>query len=564
MIAAAVAISVVGGCSAPPPTPGQSESTPPPTPGQSGSAPQSSAASPGDAGGLFTDPPDPRNLQPTLATSSTASADIGWEGGTIEASGPSGASYRLEIPPEALAVPTTITMTPLSELTGFGSLDASIEHTLGVELEPDGLELLRPAHLTMRAVEALPEAGVATGDYLGHGEDAALLLTEITDATINFEITHFSGYWSVWPLQMEEWRVIALHEQELIERRLQGYIADVISWRRFLELHGEAVQPLADFVRNMMEGFDLEEQLLQNRLALADNGCPEAQMALRAFLAWDRQLQLMGIADDEELYAEFRRPIPPELFEVTWNQCLDEEYQRCAAIGDWIRLATFLLQQNRQRAVWEVPLTDEQVADAKDRLKRCGHWTVRLTVSEDFGSPGGAGPGIAQEWESEIHVRFTADGDLPFGLSDTGIGYGETYDIEVNELDVTLDGEEATLRNFLTGLPAQARIVGLTFDSPSDGTEPKPLTLKLWIDPGTVTFDALHVSGFRAGEWIPQEATWAPSSQVILGAYPPTIADAWAFGMRPFSAEFVRDRNSGVQGLILQSRIELIVEHTPD
>ncbi|MDP9468299.1 MAG: hypothetical protein M3P32_06105 [Chloroflexota bacterium] len=542
-------MTVVAGCSAPAPTPGRSDS-----------APQSAAANPSDEAGFLTDPPNPRDLQPSLATSSAVSAEIGWEGGAIEASGPAGATYRLEIPPEALAVLTTITLTPLNELTGFGSLDGSLEHMLGVELEPEGLQLVVPATLTMTPAVALPPAGIATGDYLGHGEDAAVLLADTTETTITFEISHFSGYWSVWPLEMEDWRVFANDKQRDMERFLRSEIAQLVGLYKERQERGLPVVSLQELARNIMEGYDVEEVLLDGRLALAGNGCFEAQAAIQAFLTWEQQLQFMGIADDEELYAEFGRPIPSSLFDLVWNLCLDEEYQRCAAIGEWPRLATFLLGQVRQRAIWDFPLTAAQTQEGTDRLVRCGRWRVELTTTLDLlQTPQRA----AQEFASEILVRFRADGDLPFGLSSTDVGYGFA-EVEVSKLDLTQSGQHATLRNIQTSKRAQARITGMTFVTPIDGSEPIALSLKLDVDPGEISFEALD-HFFYAGEYLPQTSNWYVGSQGIFGVYPPTIAAGWGFEAAPYRAEFARTcpaRQLG--GVTVMCDIEVIVEHTPD
>jgi hypothetical protein len=104
----------------------------------------------------------------------------------------------------------------------------------------------------------------------------------------------------------------------------------------------------------------------------------------------------------------------------------------------------------------------------------------------------------------------------------------------------------------------------MTFSTVPEGEEPLPTGLDLWINPGVVSFDALHKSGFYAGQLRHEEATWAPSSQLIFGVYPPTIANGWQFRTRPYKAVFARDGSGGDVGYRLQSRIEVIVEHTPD
>lgn len=551
-IALLLAATVVTGCAVNEQTPrpsGSSNST------ASGGPSETTAENPLVPAGLFTDAPAPHDLQPTLDSTAASSAVIDWGGGTIEATGPSGASYRLEIPPEAVAVATTITLTPLSAVTGFG-LDPAPEHALGVELEPEGLQLLMPARLTMSAGDALPEAGVATGDYLGHGQDAGLVLADVTDSGASFEITHFSGYWSIWPLQMEDWRVFDNDRQAALERRLESMMAQFMQFRRSQEILGMDVAPLVDVVRNLMKAFDFEEQVLQNRLELSQNGCPEAQFAIAAFLTYDQQLQKLGIAEDELLYAEFQRPIPPELLILAWNVCLDEEYQRCAAIGEWPRLAIFLIQMARMRALREVPLTDAEVLDGQDRLKRCGHWRVKLNTSELYTIPGAGSE--EQEWTSEIDVRWSPQ-DGPFGLVNSKIE--GSADVVVNKLDWTFAASTET--NVKTEEPAQARIDGLAFVTAPGGAEPVPVQLKLWVFPGSISFDS--IIGSETTHHDSQYWKGAPILFGDLNYLSATIEKVWQFQAHPYKAVFAKDGSAPAEGPggNRQVRIEVILEHTP-
>jgi hypothetical protein len=555
LIATALAVTFVGGCSTPSPTPGPSDAAPP-----------SAAASPSESPtGHDSGPPNPLDLQPTLDASRSATALIGWEGGTIQAIGPDGTTYTLEVQPEALAFPTTITMTPLSDLDGFG-LDPAPEHVLGVELEPEGLQMVVPARLTMATGAAVPEAGVATGDYLGNGQDAGLVLTDFTDAGITFEVSHFSGFWTVWPIHWETWRVVVHYRQRAVERQFENELALLTGIDRQKQLSGLETGDLWDQVRGAAKRF--EREVLNPRRGQAGLGCAEAELALAAYVAYDRTLQLLGVVADESstaevraLYEELKRPIPRSLLDFAWNLCLNEEYQRCAAVGEFPRLAGFLLAQADQRDNAGYPLTPEQLLEGQNRLERCGHWRVRLNTTEDLLLPGGVG-GWVQEWTIEIDVRFRAGGP-PFGLVGARIdGEGE---IQVTKLKATLQGEpDATLRNIHTSVKPQARINGMTFDTPSFRQEPVARSLSLWVNPGEVSWEALHRSGFHAGQYMPYTSDWAPSSQAIFGAYPPTIAAGWHFLTRPYRALFGRDGNSRLQGVSLHSWIEVIVEHTPD
>ncbi len=162
--------------------------------------------------------------------------------------------------------------------------------------------------------------------------------------------------------------------------------------------------------------------------------------------------------------------------------------------------------------------------------------------------------------DEPLEVRFKADGSGLFGLYGAKIE-GEA-DIQVTKLDAFKQGEHAALRNIQTKVPAKVRIAGMTFSDPFH-IDPVPSKLDLVVDPGLVSFEAFNRSGFRANEWVPDEDTWAPGSQVTFGVYPATISDGWHFLKQPFRAAFGRDGSGKVQGLTVHSWIEINVEHTP-
>jgi hypothetical protein len=112
--------------------------------------------------GYLTVAPNPINLEPTAADGSAVKQTVGVGGGILTATGPGGTVYTLDIPPNAIAFPTAITMTPLSDVAGFPA-DAPPEHRIGVELGPNGLQLRTTATLTIQASETpRPSTGSRT------------------------------------------------------------------------------------------------------------------------------------------------------------------------------------------------------------------------------------------------------------------------------------------------------------------------------------------------------------------------------------------------------------------
>lgn len=80
-------------------------------------------------------------------------------GGTVTVTGADGTTYTLTVPSGALAQPTTITLTPVTSLTGA---PGGLQHTMAVRAAPEGLAFAIPATLSI-----VPPAGGPTVGWLG-------------------------------------------------------------------------------------------------------------------------------------------------------------------------------------------------------------------------------------------------------------------------------------------------------------------------------------------------------------------------------------------------------------
>src|SRR5439155_1430043 len=148
----------------------------------------------------FTAPADPLELTPTPAKGAAVSQVVGRDGGSLVAQGPDGTTYSLAIPAGALPVPTTITMSPLADITGF-PFATEPEHRVGVALSPNGLVLVLPATLSIKPAAPLPAGQVATLIYRGAGHDAGAELPDDVSDHVQLTVDHFSGYVAVWPIE---------------------------------------------------------------------------------------------------------------------------------------------------------------------------------------------------------------------------------------------------------------------------------------------------------------------------------------------------------------------------
>ena len=133
------------------------------------------------------------NVSPVLETDRQASATIGMEGGSIEATGSDSTQYTLTIPAEALIADTEITITPILDIPDLPMSGGLVG---GAHFEPSGLELFRTATLRVALPTALDlgsDALLAGFAYDGDGNNLALGIAEAESDAFTLPILHFSG-----------------------------------------------------------------------------------------------------------------------------------------------------------------------------------------------------------------------------------------------------------------------------------------------------------------------------------------------------------------------------------
>ena len=131
------------------------------------------------------------SVAPLLDAARAGSANLDDKGGSVTATGADGTVFTLEVPPEALVSPETVTLTPVSRIDRFpfsGGLVA------GVEIEPDGLDLMVPAALTIRPALSPPVNRTLPFSYSRGGEDFILYPRDADTSTLRLPLVRFAGY----------------------------------------------------------------------------------------------------------------------------------------------------------------------------------------------------------------------------------------------------------------------------------------------------------------------------------------------------------------------------------
>ncbi len=110
-------------------------------------------------------------------------------GGSITATGADGDAFTLTLPPGALAVTTTVTLTPIAALTG-----APYPLAAAVQIGPDLLALRTAATLRIVPAPAVPVPDEVTFAWYGPGHDFHLYPVTLDTTRLEFVVTQLHGY----------------------------------------------------------------------------------------------------------------------------------------------------------------------------------------------------------------------------------------------------------------------------------------------------------------------------------------------------------------------------------
>lgn len=122
-----------------------------------------------------------------LDTARAITAQLDQSGGTIDVDLGGGLSVAFSVPPDALAAPTDITVTPVQRIEG---LPEGVAPGAAVQLAPDGLVLRRPASLSFPFAAA---PGAFAYQWAEDFVDAHLTPFEEIDGGVVVTVMHFSG-----------------------------------------------------------------------------------------------------------------------------------------------------------------------------------------------------------------------------------------------------------------------------------------------------------------------------------------------------------------------------------
>lgn len=262
------------------------------------------------------------------------SADLDPAGGTITATGRDGTVFSLELPPDALPQPQTVTLTPVSRIDRLpfsGGLIAA------VEIEPDGLDLMVPATLTIRPATIPPVDRTLPFAYSSGGEDFILYPRNVDTSSLRLPLVRLGGFGAGQGGQAEAASQAGRPAAGALSPYLQRYAYEV-----FLRTTGQISQNelMSRGILIYREAWDEVVAPLLNRArqsaaiaplsARRQEGCDLTPEDFMQMLGLIKQKQMLGIEDPDTGRVENGLEEAREYL----RGCQQEAFDRCVALTD--------------------------------------------------------------------------------------------------------------------------------------------------------------------------------------------------------------------------------------
>ena len=279
-------------------------------------------------------PANPLTLNATLQTNSASQQITKTGGGQITLQGQDGTIYTLTFPAGSIPYDLMITMTEIQNLQVNGTPFQSF----GVQIYPDGLELIKPATLEIQTPRPLNPKTLSIVTSNNDGSLAHIPpLKDFKNQTVQLQLFHFSNYAASDEEKIQEIIDLGMADQEYT--RISNWMSQQI---RIQKLSGN-VEYDKLFLQSLQ---DAVKKYVIPRLQSAKT-CSGGNDALSGYYLIARQAALMSVDMDEVLGTNEQQAFL-DAIAITKSLCLQEARQLChgehnipAAIKIWLSLSRF-------------------------------------------------------------------------------------------------------------------------------------------------------------------------------------------------------------------------------
>ena len=368
---------------------------------------------------------NPLTLQASLEKNSSTKLITNAAGGQLSLKGLDGSEYTLTFPAKSVPYDINITMTETKDLKVNGTAFQSF----GVQLYPDGLELIQPAIFEIKTNRAVKPLTLSLITSKNDGTNTQVpYLQSLNTQTLKLSLEHFSNYAVTDEERVQE--IIDLGMADTEGLRLNNWFnRQILEYRRQALLDNADNEALANFYRNSLK--EVVNKVVIPKLKSAKT-CEGGNEALNSYFLVSRQAGLFSMTMDEILGADgvasFR-----DARAMTTSLCVKEARQYCNIEHDIPAAFDILFKLSRTASI----LGDEELLETvNDSAEKC--MKFKFFMQTDFKM------GEGQEFNgliavSEYDFNFNLTGTLMFaaGLEQDVGGANPNHDFKNGEINIT-------------------------------------------------------------------------------------------------------------------------------
>jgi hypothetical protein len=310
--------------------------------------------------------------------------------------------YTLEIPEGALLVDTEITMTPVSNIEDF-PFSAGLGGA--VKLEPDGLFFYEDAILTIEPANDIPLENQVFFGFDAESQGLYLAMPVVDSAAIQIRLQHFSGAGVGNGVSAEVAKALD-RIADRNEARIQSEVGKFLSEERLRTLLNDQEDntELLAQVEAAMKSYlnDVVKPRLKAGLS-ASATCEQARRAVQTLLGYERQRLLLGFTGPETDPGVNLS----DLLEKLGRKCLDEAYQECQENHVIHQIIPAWLGYERQRQLLGVADDHGTGEYGKQLVEKCLRFELKFESAGQFDGYEGEGA-IQSRVTSSIPLRFAS------------------------------------------------------------------------------------------------------------------------------------------------------------
>ena len=344
--------------------------------------------------------PNPLNVSVIEDANHTASALIAPDtGGQISVTAGDGTKFTLNLPKNALFSEETVTLTVVSAVNGSPLKDGI---DAAVKIEPDGLQLLEPATLTIRLPKPVDPKSLLGFGYRAEGQEFHLEPYRLDGSVLTFHLLHFSGYGAGQGNTADASKVVPTAAADRAAQALAVCFSE----------GGDNCD--ANSTNNILEDWYSSAVLPEMTVAVTDDNALDG--ALIEWLQWERAIQMMGLPDNA--FSKEQQTLGQLLPKAIQN-AINKSFERCVQNNN---VSEVIVMLRRAVLAQKLGLSDSIMNDALDKVQKCARFELDLDSTMQAQSKDGPVTAHVQATvplrfdpsRGSISEYFTGEGDLKY------------------------------------------------------------------------------------------------------------------------------------------------------